>query len=140
MKDIHQQIKKNLYQFIGAQNNEQTMQQVQKAIADLFPKTEGLQLHRVNTKNGWLTMSLKDKILWWISTRLFPKISETIRAHHHELLNYTDNPNCKIPLWAEKEPKNVCMVDVYVSVPKPVESINIDFSVEKFEKDSIIHL
>lgn len=131
MKDIQQQIEKNLYQFVGAQNNEQTMQKMQKVIADLFPKTGGLKLHRVNTKNGWLTMSLKDKILWWISTHLFPKISETIKAHHYELLSYTDQPNCKIPLWAEKEPKSLCIADVYFSVPKPVERINIDFSVEK---------
>lgn len=131
MKDIQQQIEKNLYQFVGAQNNEQTMQQMQKVIADLFPKTGGLKLHKVNTKNGWLTMSLKDKVLWWISTRLFPKISETIRAHHYELLNYTDNPNCKIPLWAEKEPKNVYIADIHFSVLKAVESITVDFSLEK---------
>lgn len=131
MKDIQKQIEKNLYQFVGAQNNEQTMQQMQKAIVKSFPKTEGLHLQRVNAKNGWLTMSLKDKMLWWISTRLFPKISETIRAYHYELLSYTDYPKCKLPLWAEKEPKSVCVADVYFSVPKPVESIKVDFSVEK---------
>ena len=128
MKDLHEQIEKNLHQFIGAQNNEQTMQ---KAIAELLHKTEGLQLHRVNTKNSWFTMSLKDKVLWWVSTRLFSKISETIRAYHYELLSYTDYPNCKIPLWAEKDPKSICIADVYFSVPKPVESINIEFSVGK---------
>jgi len=133
MKDIQQQIEKNLYQFIGEQNNEQTMQQMQKAIVKSFLGASGLQLQRVYTKNGWLTMSLKDKMLWWVSTCLFPKISETIRAYHYELLNYTDYPNCKIPLWAEKEPKTICIADVHFSVPKPVESIKVDFSVDKIE-------
>lgn len=131
MKNVQEQLKSQLSQFVGAQNNEQTMQQMQKVIGDLFPKTEGLQLHRVNTKNGWSTMSLKDKVLWWICTCLFPKISETIIAHHYELLSYTDQPNCKMPLWAEKEPKSICVADVYFSVREPVEIINIDFSVEK---------
>ena len=133
MKNVQEHLQSQLTQFIGAQNNEQTMQQMQKAIVKSFPKTEGVHLQRVNTKNGWLTMSLKEKLLWWISTCLFPKISETIRAYHYELLNYTDYPNCKIPLWAEKEPKSVCIADVYFSVPKPVERINIDFSVDKIE-------
>jgi hypothetical protein len=138
MKDLQDQIQSQLTQFIGAQNNEQTMQQMQSAIAKLFPQTEGSQLQKVYTKNGWLTMSLKDKVLWWISNRLFSKISETIRAYHYELLSYTDYPNCKMPLWAEKDPKSICIADVYFNTPKPVEFINLNVSVEKSLKSSII--
>lgn len=131
MKDLQEQLQNQLTQFIGVRNNEQTMQQMQKAIANSFLEAQGLQLQRVYTKNGWLTMSLKDKVLWWISTCLFPKISETIRAYHYELLSYTDYPNCKMPLWAEKDPKSICVADVHFSIPMPVESIKVDFSVDK---------
>jgi hypothetical protein len=138
MKDLQDQIQSQLTQFIGAQNNEQTMQQMQKAIAKLFPHVEGLQLQRVYAKNSWLTMTFKDKVIWWISTCLFPKISKTIRDFHYELQSYTDAPNCKMPLWAEKDPKSICIADVYFNTPKPVEFINLNVSVEKSQETSII--
>lgn len=125
MKNAQEQLKSQLTQFVDAQINEQTMNQIQETIIETFRKFEGVQPQKVYSKNGWYTMSFKDKVLWWICTRLFPKISETINAQHYELLSYTDQPYCKIPLWAEKEPKSICVVDAHFVVPKPVENIKL---------------
>lgn len=123
---IEQIISNSLSKHIDKTINDTTLSRVAETIKDTFPVP--------HTKVGdcrllWNTMSLKDKFMWWVGNSVFPKFGETIRKYHTLLLYYGHPDVADIPSWANSNPRQVVVADVYFTPDKPVEYINLTMTV-----------